>query len=83
MATATPPADEARITARRQLRKVLVVLAVLDTSVLVVVVGLAVTWARYHIPAAYFVALILVAVAGILLARVALGVRLKRRTGDL
>jgi NhaP-type Na+/H+ or K+/H+ antiporter len=83
MATATPSADAARATARRQLRRVLLILAGLDTSVLVVVIGLAVAWARLHFPTSYLLALVLGTVSAILLARVALGVRLKRRTGEL
>jgi hypothetical protein len=75
--------EQARSRARFQLRRVLIVLAILDTSVLVVVIGLAVAWSRYHLPTAYFLTLVLVAVGGILTARVALGVRLKRRSGNL
>jgi hypothetical protein len=83
MATATPSADEARVKARRQLRRVLLILALLDASVLVVVIGLAVAWARLHFPTSYFLALVLGTVSAILLVRVALGIRLKRRTGEL
>lgn len=83
MAIPSQSADQARVKARHQLRRVLLLLAILDTSVLVVVIGLAVAWDRFHFPVAYFVALVVGAVSGILLVRVALGVRLKRRAGDL
>ncbi len=80
----TPPAiDQARITARRQLRRVLGVLALLDTSVLIIVVGLAIAWTHFHFPTLDFLALVFVTVGGVLIARVALGVRLKRRSGNL
>jgi hypothetical protein len=73
----------ARATARRQLRRVLTLLAILDTSVVALVVGLAVVWARYHPPTPFIVAPVLGGVSAILLTRVALGVRLKRRSGNL
>jgi hypothetical protein len=60
-----------------------VLLAVLDTGVLVLVLGLAVAWSRLHIPTLDFLALVLLGVAAILVTRIALGVRLKRRSGNL
>jgi len=75
--------ERARTTARRQLRRVLLLLAILDTSVLVLVVGLAVAWSRFHIPTPYFLALVLAGVGAILVARIALGIRHKRRSGNL
>ncbi|MGC2290184.1 MAG: hypothetical protein WA688_10080 [Thermoplasmata archaeon] len=75
--------DHARLMARRQLSRVLILLAFLDTSVLVLVVGLSLAWSRFHIPTPYFLGLVLGGVAAILAARVALGVRLRRRSGNL
>jgi hypothetical protein len=75
--------DQARTTARRQLNRLLVVLAILDASVLVLVVGLALAWARFHIPTIYFLAFVLSGVGAILAVRVSLGVRLKHRSGNL
>ncbi|MFZ0831055.1 MAG: hypothetical protein WCB18_01735 [Thermoplasmata archaeon] len=71
------------MSARRQLRHVLLELALLDTSVLVLVIGLAVAWAKLHFPTLELLALILVGVGTILCLRVALAVRLKRRSGNL
>ena len=76
-------ANEARTKARRQLRRVLGLLAILDAGVLVLVLVLAAAWSRFHLPTPYFLGLLLGGVAAILMARVALGVRLKRRSGDL
>jgi hypothetical protein len=75
--------EAARTVARRQLGRVLALLAVLDVSVLVFVVGLALAWARFRFPVEYFLTFILVGVGGFLIARFAIGVRLKRRSGDL
>jgi hypothetical protein len=78
-----PSVEGARRTARRQLGRVLAALAILDVSVVILVVGLAVAWSRFHLPTLYFLALVLSGVSAILLARVALGIRLKRRSGNL
>jgi hypothetical protein len=75
--------DEARTRARRQLGRVLGLLALLDISVVVLVVGLAIAWSRLHFPTAYLLALVLIGVGAILAARVWMGVRLKRRSGNL
>lgn len=75
--------EENRRTARRQLRQVLLVLAVLDTSVLVLVIGLAVAWSRLRFPTAELLGLMLGGVAGILSLRVGLAVRLRKRSGNL
>lgn len=74
---------EARVAARRQLARVLIVLAVLDVSVLVLVVGLAVAWSRLKFPTFELLGFMVGGIATILLVRVALGVRLKRRSGQL
>lgn len=78
-----PSTEEARARARRQLRQLLGLLALLDTTVLVVVVGLAIAWSRFHLPTLDFLALVFVTVGTVIVARVALGVRLKRRSGNL
>jgi hypothetical protein len=75
--------DEARVDARRQLSRVLLVLAALDVSVLILVIGLAVAWSRLRFPTAELVGLMVGGVATIVLIRIALGVRLKRRSGHL
>lgn len=75
--------DGAQQKARRQLRQVLLVLALLDTSVLVLVIGLAVAWARLRFPTVELLGLILGGVAIILGIRIAMAVRLKRRSGNL
>jgi hypothetical protein len=82
MAT-SPATEEARQTARRQLGQVLWVLAVLDTSVLVLVIGLAIAWSRLRFPTPELLGLMLGGVASILCLRVFLAVRLKRRSGNL
>ena len=78
-----PVPEDARVRARRQLARVLVWLALLDSSVLVLVVSLAVIWSRYHVPAPVILTLVLGGVGTIILVRIALGVRLKRRSGEL
>jgi hypothetical protein len=83
MATAPQSIHDARTIARRQLGRVLMLLAILDTSVIVVVLVLAVAWSRYHLSTPYFLALLLVSVGAVIAARVAIGVRLKRRAGNL
>ena len=75
--------EDPRSRARRQLGQVLTVLAVLDTSVLVLVIGLAVAWSRLRFPVAELLGMMLGGVAAILILRMALAVRLKRRSGDL
>lgn len=81
------PADHtlepARRRARRQLRRVLVLLAIFDVGALVLVIGLAAAWTRNQIPVAYFLLLVVGGLGGIIAGRIALGVRLKRRSGDL
>lgn len=79
----SPPAGEARTVARRQLHRVLMVLAVLDLSVLAWVIGLAATWSITRFSAPVLLALVLGGIGLILGLRVALGVRLKRRSGSL
>jgi hypothetical protein len=79
-----PPAPNlARTRARMQLGRVLTLLAILDTSVVVLVVGLAIAWSRLHFPTLYLVTFLLVGIGGILGARIWMGVRLKRRAGNL
>lgn len=73
----------ARTHARQQLRRVMVVLGFLDASVLVLVLGLAVAFARGQLPAILVLAFAIGGLGGIILIRVALGVRLRRRSGDL
>jgi hypothetical protein len=58
-------------------------LAMLDISVVVLVVGLAVAWSRLHFATLYLLTFVLIGVGAILTARVWIGVRLKRRQGDL
>jgi hypothetical protein len=83
MATAPQTVHDARTIARRQLGRVLMLLAILDTSVIIVVLVLAVAWSRYHLSTPYFLALLLVSVGTVIAVRVAIGVRLKRRSGNL
>jgi len=74
---------EASLRARRQLRRVLSVLALLDTLVLVSVVVLAEARASAGLTTPEFLSLILGAVGAIIAVRVALAVRLKKRSGSL
>jgi hypothetical protein len=78
-----PAPEEARMKARRQLRQVLLLLALLDTSVLALVIGLAVAWAHLRFPTVELLGLMLGGVTTILCIRVAVAVRLKRRSGNL
>ncbi|MCI4347086.1 MAG: hypothetical protein L3J97_00510 [Thermoplasmata archaeon] len=75
--------EAARLRARHQLRQVLSVLALLDSGVLVLVIGLVLAWERFGWPTPEFLTFLLFGVGGILLARVALAVRLQRRSGNL
>jgi threonine/homoserine/homoserine lactone efflux protein len=83
IATLSQSVNDARAIARRQLGRVLMLLAILDTSVIVVVLVLAVAWSRYHLSTPYFLALLLVSVGCVIAARVGIGIRLKRRAGNL
>jgi hypothetical protein len=67
----------------RPLRRVLLVLGVLDITVLVLVVVLAGAQRALGLPAVAVSVLIVLGVATVIGARVALGVRLKRRSGEL
>jgi hypothetical protein len=78
-----PTPDQVRIHARRQLGRVLTLLAFLDITVVVLVVVLAIAWSRLHFPTPYLLTLVLVGIGAILAARVWMGVRLKRRSGNL
>lgn len=79
----SPATGEARTVARRQLHRVLLVLAVLDLSVLAWVIGLAATWSSTRFSVPVLLALMLGGIGLILGLRVALGVRLRRRSGSL
>ena len=69
--------------ARRQLGRVLLLLGVLDLSVLVAVVGIAVGVSHFDIRVGGLLALILLAVGLVLGIRVWLAVRLHRHAGEL
>lgn len=72
-----------RRTARRQLNRVLLVLAGLDLSVLAWVIGVALASRRFHLPAVDLVLLALAGIAAALGVRITLAVRLRRHGGDL
>lgn len=76
------PADVVR-KARRQLRRVLWVLAAMDAGVLVTIVALAVAAFVLRLTNLELLLLIVAAVGAIIGARVALAVRLRRRSGDI
>ena len=75
--------SESRERARHQLRNVLVILGLLDLSVVVSVVVLAVASPRLGLSTENLLLLILGVLGGILSVRVWLGVRLRRRSGSL
>jgi hypothetical protein len=75
--------EEATSTARRQLRRVLVLLGVLDVSVLVIVVGLARAQEFLDLSTAEFLAAVLGGVGLILTIRLLMAIRLRRRSGEL
>lgn len=76
------PPDEASGRARRQLRRVLLVLAAMDASVLIIVVVLAAASVDLRLTNLELLALIVGGLGAIIGARVALAVRLRRRSGD-
>ena len=78
-----PAAAVARRTARRQLTRVLVVLAGLDLGVLAWVIGVAVAYTRLHFATLDLVLGALGGIVVILGIRLAIGIRLRRRGGDL
>jgi hypothetical protein len=69
--------------ARRQLRRVLVLLGVLDLSVLVLVIGLLLASRSLGLTTAESLLAILAVVGVILGVRIWIAVRLRRRAGDL
>jgi hypothetical protein len=75
--------DSAREIARRQLHRVLGLLALLDVSALILVLGLTVAWSRNELPSLYFLGLVIGGLGSIILVRVGVGIRLKRRSGNL
>lgn len=75
--------EDAGLRARRQLRRVLLVLAGLDAGVLVAIVVLAVAASIFRLTNLELLALIVAGLGAILATRVALAVRLKRRSGNL
>jgi hypothetical protein len=75
--------SEASVRARRQLRRVLVVLAAMDAGVLVTIVVLAVASMLLRLTNFELLALIITGLGAIIGARVALAVRLRRRAGNL
>jgi len=78
-----PARSAAELTARRQLGRVLLALAVLDVGVIVFVVGIAEVRNLLSLTGAAFLLLVLGGVGTILVTRVLLAVRLRRRQGDL
>jgi hypothetical protein len=75
--------DNADLRARRQLRRVLLVLAAMDVGVLVIIVVLAVAAVLLHLTNLELLGLIVAGLGAIIGARVALAVRLRRRSGNL
>ena len=71
------------LTARRQLRRVLALMALLDAGVLVIVVGLALARESLGLSTIGFLIAVLSGVGVILAARLAMAVRLRRRSGEL
>jgi len=69
--------------ARRQLGRVLTLLGILDLSVVVWVIGLAVSASRLGLSGIQLLALIVAGIAAILGIRIWLAIRLRRRSGDL
>ena len=69
--------------ARRQLRRVLLLLGALDLSVLLLVIGLAISASRFGWTGLQLLLSILAGVGAILGIRIWLAVRLRRRSGDL
>ncbi len=78
-----PEISAARRTARRQLSRILLLLAGLDLTVLAWVLGVALVSSRFHLSAVDIVLLALAGIAAILGVRIAVAVRLRRRAGDL
>jgi hypothetical protein len=81
--SAAIPPDSASLRARRQLGRVLLLLAVLDVGVLVTVVLLAVLATAYRFTNLELLVLVVAGLGAIIGARVALAVRLKKRSGWL
>ena len=82
-ATAGPDRADAGRLARRQLGRVLRVLAVLDGAVLLVVLAMALSWSRVGLSNVSFLAIVVTAAGIALGARLVLAVRLHRSAGDL
>ena len=78
MAPTPPPTYEARVRARRQFRRVFLILAIVDLIVLTVVGGLGAVWG-HSFPFPSFVALLVSAASGLVLLHIAVGARLQRR----
>jgi hypothetical protein len=78
-----PELVEADLRARRQLRGVLLTLALLDTGVVLLVIGLAEARGLLGLTTPELLLTILGGVSLILAIRVFLAVRLRRRSGDL
>jgi hypothetical protein len=79
----SPSSGDAGLRARRQLRRVLVLLGVLDLSVLVLVIGLLLTTPSLGLTTPELLFSIIAGVSVILGVRIWLAVRLRRRSGDL
>jgi chromate transport protein ChrA len=77
-----PVTNEASVRARHQLRRVLLVLAAMDVGVLVTIVVLALASVLLHLSSVELLGLIVAGLGAIIGARVALAVRLRRRSGD-
>ena len=75
--------EEPGARARRQLRKVLLVLALLDASVVIIVIGVAEARTSLRLSSLALLVLILSGLAAILILRAGLAVRLRRRSGNL
>jgi hypothetical protein len=81
--TESPLSEDAGPRARRQLRRVLVLLGVLDLSVLVLVIGLVLAAPSLGFTTAELLFSILAGIVVILGVRIWLAVQLRRRSGDL
>lgn len=79
----TPDDTDARRTARRQLHRLLLLLAALDLGVLAWVLAIAIVSPRLHVSTAELVLLAVGGIVVVLGTRLALAVRLRRRHGEL
>ncbi|MFY9716980.1 MAG: hypothetical protein WAK40_03480 [Thermoplasmata archaeon] len=77
------PSTLASRTARLQLRRVMILLGLLDLCVLMIVLGVAVERARWGLSNLEVFALIATGAVLVILTRILLAVRLRARAGDL